>query len=107
MVVAEPVASVPLASMSRTASPAPVDGAGPDTTLGATPAAPASDPIGEDAAAETLVRFAKAPPQAAAPRTEMPIAESADQVRHRFDLLTEGLLDGLSPVPQAMPGNRR
>jgi hypothetical protein len=71
------------------AMPVPIDGAGPDLMGDGMPAssAPAAEP--------------------AAPPAAMPIAEPADQVRHRFDLLTEGLLDGLPPAPAAMPGSRR
>ena len=106
--VGGPVATVLPASMAKPVATAiSIDGAGPDIALGGTPATGAPDPTGEAPEAETLVRSAKALPQAAAPPAEMPIPESADQVRHRFDLLTEGLLDGLSPAPPAMPGNRR
>jgi hypothetical protein len=97
-------ASTAEAAATPAATPVPVEGAGSDRMLDATPAAVAPAPI-EQQPATSAMRIAEALP--AAQPTSMPIAESADQVRRRFDLLTEGLLDGLSPTPPAMPGNRR
>jgi hypothetical protein len=81
------------------AIPISIEGAGSDATLAAAPVV-VPEPA-EDAPETSPVRVAAVLPAA------MPVDAPADQVRQRFDLLTEGLLDGLSPAPPATPGTRR
>lgn len=72
-----------------------------------TAASPTADPRAPvEAAAPATPSDATAPEEAAPPATRLAQseAEPAEQVRRRFDVLTEGLLDGLLP---AMPAAQR
>jgi hypothetical protein len=74
-------------------------------------AAPAADPPAADPAAAAAAPTPGAAPDVAEPRPAAPLAqaeaEPAEQVRRRFDVLTEGLLDGLLPAMPPAPHDAR
>jgi len=57
--------------------------------------------------ADRLLRAASAASQPTQPSDGTAAIDSPDPLRQRFDLLTEGLLDGLEPVRPLVPGARR
>jgi hypothetical protein len=102
-----------LASMAAAeAAPDLVGGPGdglavaPAGSVGTDPGEGAAVPEETEAPADRVLRSASASSQPATPSDGAAI-ESREQLRQRFDLLTEGLLDGVEPVRPMVPGATR